>query len=222
MSEVQLEIDEVLACDERVMAMRAAWRGKASAGGGELELPVGVVSVIESGLLQRIDQYEPEERLAMVARYAELGGGVGRLGDTAPERRIKEYARRYAARDQAGLSALNADGWRLIDHRQLGWRELDQDSYAREQEAIWAQIEHVHLEVDEVLAADDRVLAARGTFRGTAKSSAGGGPFDYPVGFITVVEDGLTISSDWYDPDDREGLLARYDELGGSPSGRRA
>ncbi len=221
MSEVQLEVDEVLACDDRVMAMRAAWRGKDPASGGDLERPVGVVSLIEGGRLKRIDQYEPAERQLMTARYAELGGGLGLLGDTASERQIKEYARRYAARDFDGLRALNAEDWRLVDHRQLGWRELDQDNYADEQRAIWAQIENVHLEVNEVLAADDRVLAATGTFRGTAKASAGGGRFDYPVGFITLVENGLTIHSDWYDPDDRHSLLARYHELGGSPAGLR-
>ncbi len=38
-ADVRLDIDEVLACDDRVIAMRVAWRGTARDGGGAIRGP---------------------------------------------------------------------------------------------------------------------------------------------------------------------------------------
>jgi hypothetical protein len=68
-------VDEVLACDDRLVAFTMTWRGSGADGGGELALPIGNVYVVEGGRVAHLDQYDPDDRRAMIARYAELGGG---------------------------------------------------------------------------------------------------------------------------------------------------
>jgi hypothetical protein len=68
-------VDEVLACDDRLVAFTMTWRGSGADGGGELALPIGNVYVVEGGRVAHLDQYDPDDRQAMIARYAELGGG---------------------------------------------------------------------------------------------------------------------------------------------------
>jgi class 3 adenylate cyclase/ketosteroid isomerase-like protein len=72
--DMRLEVDEVLACDDRVIAMRIAFRGHASDGAGELEISVGYVSVFADDRWLRDEQYEYEDDTRMLARYAALGG----------------------------------------------------------------------------------------------------------------------------------------------------
>ena len=72
-SDVRIEMEEVLACDERVIAMRAALRGT-SPDGQQFEVPLGLVDVIEDGLFVSADRYDAGNRDAMLARYTELGG----------------------------------------------------------------------------------------------------------------------------------------------------
>lgn len=72
--DLRFEIDEILACDERVIAMRIAFRGHAGDGSGELEYLVGDVAVVEGDKLVSVDFYDYDDDAAMPARYTELGG----------------------------------------------------------------------------------------------------------------------------------------------------
>jgi tetratricopeptide (TPR) repeat protein len=213
-AEMSVTVDDVIACDDRVMAVTATVQGTAVEGGGALVLPLGYVIVIESDLLTRTEFYEPEERLAMVARYAELGGGQGPLGDRPPERLWAEYIRLSAARDLDRLAGLIAENWVLVDHRTLGWQESHGHEGAIGRiRSGYAVAADVRLEVDEVLACDERVIAMRTTAHGTR--SAGRDPFDLPAGIVSVVEGGRIIRRDQFDYDDVAGMLAMYAELGG-------
>jgi SnoaL-like protein len=70
--DVRFTIDEVLACDERVVAMRASYHGSGIGGRGRFAFEAGFVTLIEGGLSISVDIYEYEDNEAMLARFAEL------------------------------------------------------------------------------------------------------------------------------------------------------
>ena len=74
--DVRFTIDEVLACDDRVIAMRASYRGSGlgPGGSGAFEFVGGFVTTVEGGHSVRVDQYEYDDDASMRARFAELTG----------------------------------------------------------------------------------------------------------------------------------------------------
>lgn len=72
--DVRFSIDDVLACDDRVIAMRASYRGSGlgPGGSGAFEFVAGFVTVVEDGHSVHVDEYEYDDDAAMLARYAEL------------------------------------------------------------------------------------------------------------------------------------------------------
>jgi ketosteroid isomerase-like protein len=213
MPDARIELEEVLACDERVTVMRQTWRGHAADGGGEMAVPLGFVNVIEQGRMRSTELYHPDDRKAMIARYAELGGGLGLLGDRPPERHFAVFARSYARGDPEGVLEQYAEDWTMTDHRQLGWGELrGRDAVAAAVVAAYEGSLDMRLDVDEVIACDERVIALRAAYRGHTVD--GGGAWEIPVGQVSLLgDDGLWLSVDQYDADDRETMLARYAEL---------
>jgi hypothetical protein len=73
--DARFAIDEVLACDERVVAMRASYHGLGPGGRGEFAYVAGWVTVVEHGHSQFSEQFEYDDDAAMLARYAELTRG---------------------------------------------------------------------------------------------------------------------------------------------------
>jgi hypothetical protein len=71
------EVGEVLAASDGAIALVIDWRGTVPFGGGEFLVSVGVVNAVESGQFVTYDQYEPESREAMLARFAELSSPGG-------------------------------------------------------------------------------------------------------------------------------------------------
>jgi class 3 adenylate cyclase/ketosteroid isomerase-like protein len=212
------EIDEVIACDDRLIVTRSAWRGRGLKA-GDLEMPIGSVGLVENGRWCGVEWYQPDDRQAMVARYAELGGGQDPLGDRPPEQVAKQFVRAYAARDLDRLGSLIADDFVMVDHRGMGWEEIaGRDAHLSLIESGFHGVSDARIEVDEVLACDDRVIAAVLAFRGTTSAQAGGGRFELVLGHVTVTEDGRRTRIEQFEPDDREGMLRRYRELGGTVS----
>jgi hypothetical protein len=70
--DVRFAIDQVLACDERVVAMRASYHGQGPGGRGEFAFVSGFVTLVEQGHSVHVDQYEYDDDAAMLARYAAL------------------------------------------------------------------------------------------------------------------------------------------------------
>lgn len=73
--DVRFAIDEVLACDERVVAMRASYHGSGIGGRGRFAFEGGFVTVVEGGRSISVDAYEYDDNDAILARFAELTGG---------------------------------------------------------------------------------------------------------------------------------------------------
>lgn len=72
--DVRMAIDEVLACDERVVAMRVSYRGQGPGGRVEFAFLGGFVTLVENGHSIHVDLYEYDDDEAMLARYRELTG----------------------------------------------------------------------------------------------------------------------------------------------------
>ncbi len=210
-----MDFDEVLACDERVMVMRLAWRGR-GVKAGEWEVAAGAVTVVEDGQWVSVDFFEPGDRPAMIARYAELGGGLGRLGELAPARWCRRLGVVVAHRDAESLPALFDEDYESIDHRRVGWEQVHGRAAVVERyQAIWDGAEHMRMEVDEVLACDERLIALRLTWHGLGAAESGGGRFSFPVCVVVVVDSGRGVRWEQYEAEAGEAALARYAELGG-------
>lgn len=70
--DVRFAIDDVLACDERVVAIRASYHGQGQGGHGEFAFLGGFVTVVERGHSVHVDLYEYDDDQAMLARYRAL------------------------------------------------------------------------------------------------------------------------------------------------------
>jgi len=207
--DMRFRVNEALAQDEHAIAVRGTWFGDGVHGAAAWEITAGLVWGLEHGLFSSLDLYEPDDVAAVLARYAERGGGAGPLGDRRPEQVVKAFIRAYAAGDLDGMASLVADDWVLRDHRSLGWEELrGREGFANLMRSALRAARNPRLEVDEVLACDDRVIAFSATFVGS--NVDGGGPFRWPIGFV-IHRAGM----DLFDPDDRAAMLARFAELGG-------
>jgi hypothetical protein len=207
--DLRFALDEVLACDDRVIAFRAAWVGTNIDGGGPFSIPLGLV-IHRDGM----DLYEPDDRDAMLARFEELTRRPDRvLGDALVERLWEAANRSFNEHDFDLHLRQHASDFVLIDHRHLGWGELHgRDALAEHVRAALSASEDVRCEAEEVLACDgERVIAVRAAWRSGGTRTAG--PWEIPVAYVTVFEDGLVKSHDLYETDEVDAILARYREL---------
>jgi ketosteroid isomerase-like protein len=215
--DISMGIDCVLAGDHRAGAACFTYRGHMADGGGEFEYAIGYVTLVQDGRALGTDVYEPEDREAMIARYVELGGGLSALGDSPLERLFREYARRFAHRDVDALAELIAADYALIDHRPMGWEPARGRAALQALHASSWDLLDIRIEVDEVLAVGERAIAMRVRLAGHAAADAGGGEFSLPLGRVTTIIDGLIVSVDQYEAEDREAMLTRFHELEGLP-----
>ena len=70
--DVRFAIDEVLACNERVVAFRASYNGHGKGGCGAFAFLGGFVTVVADGHSVSVDQYEYDDEAAILARYRAL------------------------------------------------------------------------------------------------------------------------------------------------------
>jgi hypothetical protein len=131
--------------------------------------------------------YEAKDHAVGVRRAAELAGrdaGVSTaatpapapavLGDRPPERFWSEANRRWAARELEPLLDLYADDWSMVDHRDLAWEQAGGCEGARALvTSALAVTDHVQLEIDEVLACDERASRCAPPGAGRAPPAAG-------------------------------------------------
>jgi predicted ester cyclase len=72
--DVRFAIDEVLACNDRVVAFRASYDGHGLGGSGAFAFLGGFVTVVEDAHSISVDQYEYDDEEEMLARYRSLAG----------------------------------------------------------------------------------------------------------------------------------------------------
>ncbi|HUA73562.1 MAG TPA: nuclear transport factor 2 family protein [Solirubrobacteraceae bacterium] len=134
--------------------------------------------------------------------------------DLPPVRYYAEYGRRYEARDLNAFMEMFDERWRMVDHRTGGFDStVGRDACRAMTASVFAVSPDVRFAIDEVLACDERVIALRASYHGSGLG--GQGRFAFEGGFVTVVEDGHSISVDQYDYDANEAMLGRYAELTG-------
>lgn len=214
--DVRMEVDEVLACDDRVVAAVVTWRGHSVDRGGGYEVRHGWVAVVEDGLGRSSDLYDAGDRTGLVARYTELGGGLSALGDSPLEQLQAEWSLRYTRRDMDGLLKLVSEEYELIDHRLLAWEPVRGHAGFRPMmESGWNTSADLRREVDEVLAVADDVIALRIAIVGRSNADIGGGEFRFEFCHVVRFADGRAEHVDQFGPEDREAVLARFAELGG-------
>lgn len=147
-----------------------------------------------------------------------VAGSVGvpaELAGLAPLRYYAEYARRYAAHDLDAFMELFDERWQMVDHRAGSAEEPVGKEVCRAMTAsVFAVSPDVRFSIDEVLACDERVVAMRASYHGHA--IGGRGRFAFEGGFVTLVEDGHSLSVDQYEYEDNESMLARFAELTGA------
>ena len=72
--DIRFAIDEVLACDDRVIALTVTYKGRGQGGLGEFNYISGYVAVIEDERWVSTSEFEHDDHDAMMARYKALGG----------------------------------------------------------------------------------------------------------------------------------------------------
>jgi len=72
--DIRFAIDEVLACDDRVIALTVSYQGRTQGGLGEFSYISGYVAEIENGRWFSTSEFEHDDHAAMLARYRALGG----------------------------------------------------------------------------------------------------------------------------------------------------
>ncbi len=212
--DLRLEVHEVLACDNRLIAARVVWRGTSADGGGEFDNGFGYVIVVDDGLIQALHQFEPDDRVGMMACYTELSGEAMVPGQRPPERWAAEFTELWRAGDWERLLDLYAADGQMRDRRSLPlWEPVKR----RDDWRTWfagvdaMQTERRDFVVDEQIACDDRVLAVRVRWMFTIA----GADAEIAGGMVGLFENGLAVSLDVYDAEDRQAMTARYAELGG-------
>lgn len=72
--DIRFAIDDVLACDDRVIALTVSYNGRGQGGLGEFAYISGYVAVIEDGRWVSTSEFEHDDEQAILARYRALGG----------------------------------------------------------------------------------------------------------------------------------------------------
>ena len=211
--DVRGEIDEIIACDDRVIAMRVAYRGHGRQA-GEFEALFGCVTVVEEGRAISVDHYDYDDDPAMLRRYHELGGYPVGFADRPPERLVAAVYRYVARGDTQHLGELHAQDAVILDHRALPWEDArGRAAIVRLYESGLSAFPDLWLDIVEVLACDVRLIALRYKLRGHGID--GGGEMEVPLGTVVLAEEDQLVSVELYDMDDRAAMLARYAELRG-------
>jgi ketosteroid isomerase-like protein len=196
-----------LAVGSRAGLVRFLSRGHMATGGGEFEVAMVVLSLVDDGRTTYFEIFDEGDADAALARFEEIGA------QTEAERLRARANRRWNARDWDALAACYAEGYELIDRRSLNWEPQRGAAAVVDLMRSWVDVAP-DLEVwFEELAGDDHNLAIRFGGRGHAAAEAGGGPMEYDVVMVAAAPDGLMMREEMFAPGDESAALARYEEL---------
>jgi hypothetical protein len=174
-----------------------------------------LVTVVEDGLLISIDTYDPDDREAALARYAELAAPQrAALGETPAERLVAEYLRLMESRDIEALRSILCDDVAVEDHRPVAAPPaVGIDSAVKLADSAFTVTSKLRFQIEEVLKRDRRAVALRGSWHGSAADGAG--DMTLPMALVVSLKDDKVATLDLYDPDDAQAIEARFGELVG-------
>jgi hypothetical protein len=203
-----------------VQRRRETWRGR-DRGGNEWELAVETILVLDdAGRSSRLETFlagDPriEEAVARLAEPPAAEDPVSLAPVVDPGHPAVEATRAqclaFNRRDWAAVRALFAPGYEAFDRRAVGWERLDLDLLLETgRTAVVAAPDMTT--TAELLACDHAITARIQHYRGHARD--GGGLLDVSQGEIAIYDDeGRVACEEFFDADDRESLMARYEEL---------
>jgi hypothetical protein len=177
------------------------------------------VHVVEDGRIARHENLDVHDEDGMLARFRELAGSGGVLGHTDVERVARDYAAAFSAHDVEAAVAVYSEDWTMLDHRENGWVADGREGLRDLVATATDDSPDLRLDIDEKLGQRGEVLALRLAFRGHAPEGYGGGLLEVALGSIIVAEGGVGVRTEFFEPDDDEGMLARMEELAGQAIG---
>jgi ketosteroid isomerase-like protein len=206
---MELEIDEVLACDERVIALISSWRGR-GVKAGKIEYTMGAVDVVENGLWVSCDLFEPDDRAGMLARYEELRRTVEPAQETPAARLHAEHEHRFNERRLEEPPSLMADDFVMVDHRAVGWQEVRGQEVMRWMRSAFDISPDITARCEPLLDDGGEVVVYRVTHSGRSHD---GGEFESTYDRVTVLRDGQFVRIEIFAPEAGNAMRARYEEL---------
>jgi hypothetical protein len=120
-------VGEVLGLRSDALLVRWTSSGTLRSGGGRFERPLLALWAFGAdGLLTRWEQHDPDRDAEALARFDALTAELAspRI-ENAATRLTDRIATLAAARDHAGVTAMLAPGFRMIDHGSTGHLEVD-------------------------------------------------------------------------------------------------
>jgi ketosteroid isomerase-like protein len=188
---------EVLAQDEHVIA--AVMSGSGSVDGAAFEIESPFVAAVRAGRIARLEVFKADDRAGALASYERLRSPAAAA--------IERYMDAMRRRDRAALVACFTPGYRLVDRRQVGWGELDRDALVATSASVF-ELGDFHGTL-RTLGADGDAVAQVITWAGTSNEGAA---WENPLAALNIGHDALAYC-EIFEPDDEEGLLARFAEL---------
>ncbi len=206
---------EVLAGDDdRVVAhLRVVGHAADSAGGGPLQYDVALISASSDGRVARNDWFETDS--AALAHYEQLRRGR----PSSPRELIDPYIAATNVQDWDTLTGLYAPNLRFIDHRLVGWGELEGvDAFVdigRGTAALTYDLRATY----ELIAGGAAAYVARFVYRG--RMVDGGGDFEIAVLALALHEDWKITHFEIFEPADMGAALEHFEEIGAATEPER-
>jgi len=175
----------------------------------EIELII-VVEVSPDGRFLSVVTLDAD---ALAEAAAELDGRfLGAGNDTPTLRLMVAYVNAYNSRDALQLQDLQADDFRMVDHRPAGAGELDRDAARQYVETLWELLPRFCMYAERIvrLDSDGGLLTLR-----TVAETADGGPIEIHVAVLAKLDgDGSRVRRfEIFAIEELAAAERRYDEL---------
>ena len=174
---------------------------------------IELISVVEVGVDGRFLSMVNLDPDALPEAIAELDDRfLGTGNDTPALRLMVAYVNAYNSRDALQLQDLQADDFRMVDHRPAGAGELDREAARRYVEALWELLPRFCMYAERIvrLDPDGGLLTLR-----TVAETADGGPIEIHVAVVAILDesDARVGRFEIFAIEELAAAERRYDEL---------
>jgi ketosteroid isomerase-like protein len=201
-----LHVDaELIALGRRAVVGRFINRGHLAEGGGEFEIALLSLALVEDGQVTYFELFESTDTASALARFEEIGT------QTEPERMLARVCRIVNLRDWDALEELYTEDFEVIDHRLIGWEPIRGAAAMGDFFRSWLELVPDVEARFTVLSGDDEHAAIR--YSGWGHAAEGGGPMEYATTQTVSLRDGRLWRAELFEADDEKRALARLAEL---------